>query len=54
MKFCQPHWDRLRAEIRSHGVTDFIAKPIQVDRLYAALERALAPPAAPSAETAAA
>jgi hypothetical protein len=26
MKFCQPHWDRLKAEIRSHGVADFIAR----------------------------
>jgi hypothetical protein len=25
MKFCQPHWDRLKAEIQSHGVADFIA-----------------------------
>lgn len=26
MKFCQPHWDRLKAEIQSHGVADFIAR----------------------------
>jgi hypothetical protein len=26
MKFCQPHWERLKAEIKSHGVADFIAK----------------------------
>lgn len=26
MKFCQPHWERLKGEIKSHGVVDFIAK----------------------------
>lgn len=26
MKCCQAHWDRLKAEIKSHGVADFIAK----------------------------
>jgi hypothetical protein len=26
MKFCQPHWNRLKAEITSLGVADFIAQ----------------------------
>ena len=25
MQFCQPHWDRLRQEIKSHGVWDLVS-----------------------------
>jgi hypothetical protein len=25
MKFCQPHWDELRQQVKSHGVWDLVA-----------------------------